>query len=205
MTDEKYTFIEDIRQKSSTAKSSHYKKTSGGKHVKFPSDYLSKKEKNKMNGEIKGYDLNKPMDWTEFKAMPDDLKKEYIEKIQKRFNVYRKTISKELFHINARYFDNYSKSHGFASGRGGDQRKKEDLPGFKDWIFSKGQMPNGNMKEKVHKTCDRIYPNRGNLTFNNTNIDQVRELLSNIMDANKEYSITVSFSKNIQGENNNED
>lgn len=218
MTDEKYTFIEDIKQKSSTAKSSHYKKTSGGKHVKFPSDYLSKKEKKKMNGEVRNYDLNKPMSWEKFEAMPDDLEKEYIEKIQERFNVYRKTICKELFHISEHTLANYSRKHGFPSKHGGDRRKKEDISEFRDWIFSKGTMPDYRHKDKKEgpieqhdiiieepkKASVRI-PESGTFNYDSINSQELCEALTELLKKNTNYSIRLSFYEinNLKGEPEN--
>lgn len=217
MTDERYTFIEDIKQKSSTAKSSHFKKTFGGKHVKFPSDYLSNKEKKKMNGEVRNYDLNKPMNWANFKAMPDDLEKEYIEKIQERFNIYRKTICEELFHISEHTFVNYSRKHGFPSKQGGNRRKKEDIPGFRDWIFSKGIMPdyqhkdekesiilNKNFIEEPKKTSFRI-PESGTFNYESINRLELCDALAELLKKGTNYRIRLSFYEvdNLKGEPEN--
>lgn len=89
MTDEKYTFISDVREKKRTAAGAHHKRTHCGKGgaVKFPSDYMTKKEIDAMNGEVKSYKLNDPMTWAEFKAMPDDLKIDYIKALRSKFNV----------------------------------------------------------------------------------------------------------------------
>ena len=56
MTDEKYTFVTDVAEKKRIARGSFNKRTHNGKggKVRFPSDYLSNKERNKMNGEISG-------------------------------------------------------------------------------------------------------------------------------------------------------
>ena len=40
-----------------------------------------------MSGECKSYRLNEPMDWKEFKAMPDDIKVTYIKLIREKFDV----------------------------------------------------------------------------------------------------------------------
>lgn len=89
MTDEKFAFIEDVRDKKRTATGAHHKRTHCGKGgaVRFPSDYMTKKERNAMNGEVKSYKLNDPMSWAEFKAMPDDIKITYIKALRKRYNV----------------------------------------------------------------------------------------------------------------------
>lgn len=89
MTDEKYTFIEDVREKKKTATGAYHKRTHCGKGgaIRFPSDFMTKKERDAMNGEVKSYKLNAPMSWAEFKAMPDDIKITYITALHNKFNV----------------------------------------------------------------------------------------------------------------------
>lgn len=89
MTDEKFIYRQDVREKSITARSARHKRTHNGKggSVRLPSDNLSRKEQIAMNGEMKSYRLNEPMSWKEFKAMPDDTKILYIKALQKKFNI----------------------------------------------------------------------------------------------------------------------
>lgn len=89
MTDEKFLFIQDVRDKKMTARSSHNRRTHTGKSggVKLPSDYLTKKEREKMNGQPTTYRISQPMAWQEFKAMPDDLQAAYINWLREKFNV----------------------------------------------------------------------------------------------------------------------
>ena len=89
MKDETYLFISDCRDKKNTARSARNKRTHNGKggRVKFPSDYMTKKELKAMNGEVRSYRLNEPMSWKEFKAMPDDIKVTYIKLLRERYNV----------------------------------------------------------------------------------------------------------------------
>ena len=89
MTDERYTFVSDVRDKKRTARGAFNKRTHCGKGgaVKFQSDFMSKKEIMAMNGEVKAYKLNDPMTWGEFKAMPDDLKIGYVKSLRERFSV----------------------------------------------------------------------------------------------------------------------
>jgi hypothetical protein len=89
MKDETFVFIQDVKEKGQTARSARSKRTHNGKggRVKFPSDYMTKKEILKMNGEVKSYRLNSPMTWDEFNAMPDDIKISYIKLIREKFGV----------------------------------------------------------------------------------------------------------------------
>ena len=49
-----------------------------------------------MSGECKSYKLNAPMTWKEFLAMPDDIKKTYIQLIRQKYNVSDTKIAKMM-------------------------------------------------------------------------------------------------------------
>lgn len=89
MKDEEYVYRNDVRDKSITARSARSKRTHTGKggRVRFPSDNLTRKEIEAMNGEAKSYRLNEPMSWQEFKAMPDDIKVIYVKALRKKYEV----------------------------------------------------------------------------------------------------------------------
>lgn len=86
MTDEKFLFVTDCADKKRTARGVNNKRTHTGKggKVRFPSDNLTRKELNAMNGEVVSYKLNEPMTWAEFKALPDDIKKTYIKLLREK-------------------------------------------------------------------------------------------------------------------------
>lgn len=98
MPDEQYVMISDSIEKKKIAHSSHNRKTHCGKggRVKFPSDYLSKKELKAMNGDVKSYNLNRPMTWEEFRNMPQDLQIMYIKKLRNEFGVPDIVLSKAM-------------------------------------------------------------------------------------------------------------
>ena len=89
MNNVKYEFLQDCHEKAITARSARNRKRYPGKKgpVKLPSDYMSEKEKEALNGECKTYKLGAPMSWDEFSKMPDDLKAMYIKSLRKKFNV----------------------------------------------------------------------------------------------------------------------
>lgn len=98
LPDEQYVMISDSIEKKKIAHSSHNRKTHCGKggRVKFPSDYLSKKELKAMNGVVKSYNINKPMTWKEFRSMPQDLQIIYIKKLRNEFGVPDIVLSKAM-------------------------------------------------------------------------------------------------------------
>ena len=98
LPDEQYVMISDSIEKKKIAHSSHNRKTHCGRggRVKFPSDYLSKKELKAMNGDVKSYNLNRPMTWKEFRSMPKDLQAMYIKKLRNEFGVPDIVLSKAM-------------------------------------------------------------------------------------------------------------
>lgn len=116
MDDEKFVFFEDIREKKAIARSCKYKNTHGGR-VKFNSDYMTRKELQAMNGEIKTYNLNEPMTFYEFNTMPDDLKIKYITSLRERFAVAIVKVA-EMMNTKQRTLNYEIQRLGIALGRG---------------------------------------------------------------------------------------
>lgn len=124
MTDEKFVFVSDVSEKKRVARGAFNKRTHAGKRgaVKFPSDFLNKKELNAMNGEVKSYRLNDPMTYAEFKSMPDDIKVTYIKLLRERYNVSDTMIS-EMFGCSQKTVSNEFIRLGISRGKGKGKTK----------------------------------------------------------------------------------
>lgn len=98
MTDEEYIFRTDTAEKKRTARGSFNRRTHAGKggRVRMPSDYMTKKERDAMNGEVQSYNLSKPMKWEQFKLLTDDIKREYITSIVSKYDPQQSAISQML-------------------------------------------------------------------------------------------------------------
>jgi len=74
----KSVFYGDIREKKSAGHSAR-RRRSGSRtaYVSLPSDHKTKKELERMNGEVKSYKLSEPMTFQEFRDMPADLRRQY--------------------------------------------------------------------------------------------------------------------------------
>lgn len=133
MTDEKYLFVQDIRDKKNVARSARSKRTHNGKggSVKLPSDYMTKKEIQSMNSEAKSYRLNDPMSWTEFMAMPDDIKGVYIKMLREKFNAPDSRIAK-MMGVSGCSFSIEMKRLGLSAGHR-SCNNKWDADGFYAW------------------------------------------------------------------------
>ena len=101
MTDEEYVFRSECADRKRVARGSFNKRSHAGKggRVKMPSDYMTKKERDKMNGEVQSYNLNSPMKWAQFKRMPDDIKREYLSAIISKYNPQQAALA-EMFGIS---------------------------------------------------------------------------------------------------------
>lgn len=98
MSDERYELMQDTREKAITARSARSTRTHCGKRgpVRFPSDSLSKKEREAMNGKCESYRLNDPMTWEEFKSMPEDLQIIYIKALRNKYKVPDRALARAM-------------------------------------------------------------------------------------------------------------
>lgn len=89
LADEVHEFYEDCKDKKITARSARSSRTHCGKRgqVKFPSDYMTPKEREAMNGKCVSYRMNDPITWDEFKTWPDEHKVTYIKLLRKKYQV----------------------------------------------------------------------------------------------------------------------
>ena len=147
MKDEEYLFHSEVRAKKVTARSARNTRTHNGKsgRVKLPSDYMTKKELNAMNGEVKSYRLNEPMSWKEFKAMPDDIKVTYVKLLREKFHCIDSAIA-EMMGIHKATFHNEMNRLGIMVG-GKGRRKWEDKDAFWAWV-SGARIPVEEAKEE---------------------------------------------------------
>lgn len=78
MKDEEFVMKEDIRERKQMAIGAKHMNRRGKGPINMGVEYKSDKEINEMHGEVKTYDLSKPISYNEFKEMPADLRGEYF-------------------------------------------------------------------------------------------------------------------------------
>lgn len=135
MTDEKYVYTQDVRDKKITARSARSKRTHNGKGgaVRLPSDNITQKEWKAMNGPVESFPMNSPMDWNKFKSLPDDLKAMYIKAIRNKYNAPDRYIA-DMLGIGISVMANEVKRLGIALGKTRCGRIKWDKEGFLAWV-----------------------------------------------------------------------
>lgn len=88
-------FQDDVQNKKVIGRSARHVARTRRKVV-LPSDRLTEKEIEKMSGEVHSYNLGNPMKWAQFKEMPDDLRKAYLERLRDRYNATNKAIGEMM-------------------------------------------------------------------------------------------------------------
>lgn len=112
MNDAEYLFNQISAERKRIGRGDFNKKRQGGKQVRLPSDNLSRKEWEKMNGECKSYDMAKPVKWEAFKQWPADLQRSYLQGLQDEFNAKSADIS-AMFGISTLTLGKFAKLIGY--------------------------------------------------------------------------------------------
>ena len=176
LPDEQWVMIQDSIDKKNVARSSRGRRTHCGKggSVKFPSDYLTRKELKAMNGEVKSYRLNEPMTWDEFKALPDDIKVMYIKGIREKYHVPNNVLAEAM---KASY---RLKTLGLGLGKAASGESKKwhgtlDATRFMEWWYGPDrctestidicEKPEEESKTKVETSIEKCIPAAGHLSF----------------------------------------
>ena len=85
VTDEEYLFKQTEIERKKLGYGDKHKKRQGGRYVRLPSDNLSKKEKEAMNGEVKTWKEKPWYTWDEFRALPDDVALKWVNSLINRY------------------------------------------------------------------------------------------------------------------------
>ena len=94
-------FDYDVKEKKRIARGAFAKKGgSRSKKCTLPGDYLSAAEKRKA-----------PMDWATFKALPTEIKREYLEWLVSAYGARQGWVAKDLFGISKEAFRQYVNAH----------------------------------------------------------------------------------------------
>ena len=132
MNDCEFVFKQDIRDKKSIGRNAKYMNRTGKGSVRMPSDYLSRKEKRKLNGPVTSYDMGKPMPYKDFRNMPEDLQRAYLQGLVERFHPSQGAIA-ELWGVSQRTVCNQMGHHGLAVGKG-HRAKDFNKEAWEAWI-----------------------------------------------------------------------
>lgn len=148
MDEDKKAFFPDVAERKRTARGAHNKRTHCGKsgRVMFPSDYMTKKEIEKMNGQVMTYRVNDPLPWKEYKRMPEDVRRVYIQSLREKYGAPDAKIA-EMLDISAASMSYEMKRLGLRDGRNKDEIF--DREGWNKWC---GAAEKSETEEKKEKT-----------------------------------------------------
>ena len=142
MTDAEYVFNQTSRERKQLANAARHKKNgSRSRKCTLPGDYLSKKEKLALNGEVKTYSMKKRYTVEEFKQMPDDIQLEYVNHKINCYDLGSAVISKELFGMSGSWLKMYFHNKGLggfmnkASHLSADKRSKAIRKMLREVVF----------------------------------------------------------------------
>lgn len=113
LSDEEYIYRQDIKEKKAAGRGIYSKKNgSKSKKCTLPSDYMTRKEKMAMNGEVMVYNPNTWYSWEEFKKLPMEYQIKYVNSLLLRYDCGLKAIGEILFGITGPSLYNYFKRKG---------------------------------------------------------------------------------------------
>lgn len=95
-----HDFDYDAMEKKRIARGAiHMKRGSKSKKCSLPHDGLTAAQLRRLNGPVNTYKLDEPMDWKSFKAIPEDLKKQYITWLQDTYQA-NDTMLAKMFDVS---------------------------------------------------------------------------------------------------------
>lgn len=115
LSDPEYLFQQEIKEKKSTGRGAFHKK-SGAKSKKctLPYEYLSKKEREKLNGECKTYKIGSfEVTWDEFRTWPEEFQVKHINSFLNRYDCGLSAISEYVFGHNDKHLWGFLKRHNY--------------------------------------------------------------------------------------------
>lgn len=140
MTDEEYLFRQTELERKRIGYGDKHKKRGGGRYVRLPSDHLTKKEREALNGECKTYKKKDFYTWEEFKELPSDLQVAWTNSIINRYGAGLETISEIVFGFSKRILRHYFQRKNEIqylnkplTGKAGQNAKKALAAAFDLW------------------------------------------------------------------------
>lgn len=90
MTDERYVYFQDLKQKNSTKSGAYHRRSGKRSHyVGLPSDHLTTAEKKRRNGPVESVKLNAPMTYAELKKLTPTMQFLYLDNLINKYKARR--------------------------------------------------------------------------------------------------------------------
>ena len=207
MDDATYTFIQHQRETKSIAHSARLqRKGIKPRKVIMSSDYLTSKEKKELNGKVMTYDLNKPHKHHELFFWPEDLQREYVQRIIDIWNPPLQSLRKDVLHVSWETMDKYLNELGvvttmkhqtgaqkvgyncFLKGELRELKKeaKEETPEFEK------PEPKPEPKPKAESSLVMAYPEYMNVRMEGLPMPIMETVAKFMLDPKSEYLIHIT-------------
>ena len=169
LSDEEYVFQQDIKEKKAAGRGAFHRKCgSKSKKCTLPHERLTKKELEKMNGEVMSYNPKAWYTYEDFKKLPMKYQVEYVNSLLTRYECGLNAISEIVFQQNKstlnQYF-RYKKQTQFINSYGkkgghqcdaGAKRLKADVEAAR----TPDEIQNGSkektLEEKITEAIDAV-------------------------------------------------
>jgi hypothetical protein len=160
MTDAEKVFNQTVQERKRIARGEKNKIKGGGRAVRLPSDNLTKKEREAMNGETVTYKVHSPVKWPEFKRWPPDIQREYFKRLD---TSYRPTAEMyaAMFGVSKNSVSVLRASLGVKTGNRG--RKLPDAAGWQRFTNRGGGEEEKAQPEEaapetltIHNECEKF-------------------------------------------------
>ena len=183
LSDEEYIYRQGIKEKKSVGRGAFHKKNgSKSKKCNFPSDYMTKKERDAMNGEVMSYNPNAWYTWEEFKRLPMEYQVKYVNSLLGKYECGINAISNTLFGLNDRSLALYLSKHdqlqyinvphkpgGFRNPEGKKRfiedgtKAREEIQNGSDEAVNSEELKELTIQEKIKQAQDTVdlYDSRG--------------------------------------------
>lgn len=136
MDDAEYLFRTDAAEKKRIARGAFAQVRGGykGKSLGLRQEHMTDREWKKMNGSTQQWNLSKPMNYAGFKEMPDDLKRDYILRLQREYHANDAVLT-DLLGISRSMVSTIRKYLKIPSldGKGRGRMSAEDRDRFARW------------------------------------------------------------------------
>ena len=121
MTDFDY---ENLQKKRTAQGARHKKGGSKSRKCTMPSDYLTKAQKEALNGPVTTILLNQPMDWETYKSLSETLQKTYLTNLKNTYNPNTSMLAR-MFGVTPNPVTAQLHKHGLPIGPKGAKPSKE--------------------------------------------------------------------------------
>lgn len=136
-------FTYDIIQKKRIANGARHRKCgSKSRRCPMPSDRMTQKQWKERCGDVVSYQLGMPIEWSQFKLLPDDIQKIYLDGLIEKFHPTASDLSK-VFGATATTVSGYLRRKFDIRFSPGKQMPKDRVADFKRFLSGEPEDEDG--------------------------------------------------------------